>query len=121
MHPRNRYKNSKPSFLKLALKYPEFRAHTTQDESGKVFLDFKNAEALKALTTCLLKEDFNLTVDLPSDRLVPTLPLRLNYIHWIEDIVGTDAGKWGIDIGMYANVMGVKHTITHHPCANAKC
>ncbi|CAL1547700.1 unnamed protein product [Lymnaea stagnalis] len=103
MHPRNRYKNCKPSFLELALKYPEFRAHTTQDDSGKVFLDFKNAEALKALTTCLLKEDFNLSVDLPENRLVPTLPLRLNYIHWLEDILGTDAGKWGIDIGTGAS------------------
>ncbi|RUS81428.1 hypothetical protein EGW08_010812, partial [Elysia chlorotica] len=103
MHPKNRYKNAKPSFLQLALKYPDFRALTTQDESGKVFLDFKNADALRALTRCLLKEDFDLTVELPTDRLVPTLPLRLNYIHWIEDIVGTDGKKWGMDIGTGAS------------------
>ncbi|KAI8739325.1 methyltransferase protein 16 [Biomphalaria glabrata] len=103
MHQRNRYKNKKPSFLDLALKYPEFRAHTTQDESGKVFLDFKNAEALRALTTCLLIEDFGLSMELPSDRLVPTLPLRLNYIHWLEDIVGKEENKWGIDIGTGAS------------------
>lgn len=101
MHPRNRYKNAKPSFLHLALKYPDFRAYTTQDDKGKVFLDFKNADALRALTVCLLKEDFGLSVELPSDRLVPTLPLRLNYIHWLEDIVGTGGGKWGIDVGRF--------------------
>ena len=99
MHPRNRYKKEKPSFLNLALKYPEFRAKVTQDDSGKVLLDFKDAEALRALTTCLLKEDFDLTVEMPPNRLVPTLPLRLNYIHWLEDIVGKDKAKWGIDIG----------------------
>ncbi|CAG5136646.1 unnamed protein product [Candidula unifasciata] len=103
MHPRNRYKNSKPSFLHLALKYPDFRAHTTQDASGKVILDFKNADALRALTTCLLKEDFGLSVELPADRLVPTLPLRLNYIHWLEDIVGTNENIWGIDVGTGAS------------------
>ncbi|BFZ18937.1 hypothetical protein BsWGS_21976 [Bradybaena similaris] len=103
MHPRNRYKNSKPSFLHLALKYPDFRAHTTQDASGKVFLDFKNADALRALTICLLKEDFGLSVELPADRLVPTLPLRLNYIHWLEDIVGTGENIWGIDVGTGAS------------------
>ena len=65
MHPRNRYKKEKPSFLNLALKYPDFRAKVTQDESGKVLLDFKDAEALRALTTCLLKEDFDLTVEMP--------------------------------------------------------
>jgi len=103
MHPRNRYKKEKPSFLKLALKYPDFRAQVTQDEDGKVLLDFKNADALRALTTCLLKEDFGLTVELPPDRLVPTLPLRLNYIHWLEDIVGRERDKWGIDIGTGAS------------------
>ncbi|GFO41238.1 methyltransferase-like protein [Plakobranchus ocellatus] len=76
---------------------------TTQDDNGKVFLDFKNADALRALTRCLLKEDFGLTVELPMNRLVPTLPLRLNYIHWLEDIIGPDAGKWGIDIGTGAS------------------
>ncbi|KAH9512923.1 Methyltransferase-like protein 16 [Bulinus truncatus] len=103
MTAKNRYKNNKPSFLALAVKYPEFRAYTTQDESGKVFLDFKNADALRALTKCLLKEDFGLTLDLPPDRLVPTLPLRLNYIHWLEDIVGREENKWGIDIGTGAS------------------
>ena len=101
MHPRNRYRKEKPCFLKLALKYSDFRAHVTQDETGKAVLDFKNADALRALTTCLLKEDFGLTVQLPSNRLVPTLPLRLNYIHWIEDIIGMDKEIWGVDIGLF--------------------
>jgi len=103
MHPRNRYRKEKPCFLKLALKYSDFRAHVTQDETGKAVLDFKNADALRALTTCLLKEDFGLTVQLPSNRLVPTLPLRLNYIHWIEDIIGMDKEIWGVDIGTGAS------------------
>ena len=47
----------------------------------------------------LLKEDFNLDVELPIDRLVPTLPLRLNYILWIKDIVGSSSGIRGLDIG----------------------
>ena len=101
MHPRNKYRNQKPSFKELALEYPDFGKHTTRDEeSGKVHLDFKDPSALRALTKTLLKHDFELDVDLPSDRLVPTIPLRLNYIHWIEDILDNTEGEIrGIDIG----------------------
>ena len=100
MHPRNKYKNKKPDFKELASKYPEFEEHTTSDSNGKVHLDFKDPKALRVLTKTLLEHDFQLKVDLPPDRLVPTIPLRLNYIHWIEDILGkTEAGVKGIDVG----------------------
>lgn len=34
-----------------------------------------------------MKHDFNLEVKIPANKLVPTLPLRLNYILWIEDLM----------------------------------
>lgn len=40
---------------------------------------------------------------IPEDRLVPTLPLRLNYILWIEDLtaaIGIGDNVTGLDIGM---------------------
>lgn len=73
-----------------------------QTDEGNLHIDFKDENALKTLTKCLLERDFNLTVHLPPKQLVPTLPLRLNYILWIEDIVkkfqfdniiGLDIGK----------------------------
>lgn len=39
------------------------------------------------LTEVLLKHDFNLEVKIPPNKLVPTLPLRINYILWIEDLM----------------------------------
>ncbi|CAI9741035.1 RNA N6-adenosine-methyltransferase mettl16-like [Octopus vulgaris] len=102
MHPRNLYKKRKPNFKELALKYPEFRSHLEQNLSGKLVLDFKNPAALRLLSTILLKEDFGLEVNIPSNRLVPTIPLRLNYIHWIEDLIVSDQSSapiQGIDIG----------------------
>lgn len=65
-------------------------------------MDFKCPEAIRSLTATLLKEDFNLSVDLPTDSLVPRVPLRLNYILWLEDILiqnGLNEGACGIDIG----------------------
>ena len=99
MHPRNPYKTKKPSFKELAIKYPEFREKVTQNLTGKVILDFKDPEALRALTIALLKNDFGLTVSLPVDRLIPTVPQRLNYILWLEDIFNQKKDLRGIDIG----------------------
>ncbi|KAK6191421.1 hypothetical protein SNE40_003115 [Patella caerulea] len=104
MHPRNHYRNNKPDFSQLALKYPEFADHSTQDLNGKVCLDFKKANSVRILTQTLLKEDFDLNVELPDDRLTPTLSSRLNYIHWIEDIFGDSYKELrGIDIGTGAS------------------
>lgn len=63
-------------------------------------VNFKEPEAVRALTCTLLKEDFGLTIQIPLERLIPTVPLRLNYIHWVEDLVdGQKQPRRGIDIG----------------------
>lgn len=106
MHPRNIYRKP-PDFKELALVYPDFRKVAKQDLSGKVSIDFKDPEAVRALSKCLLHHDFNLRVDIPPDRLVPTVPLRLNYLLWIEDILKENSLQisevTGIDIGTGAS------------------
>lgn len=70
-------------------------------------IDFKNVTALRTLAQCLLKKDFNLNVTLPETNLIPTLPLRLNYILWIEDVLrtlGLTENAVGIDIGAYNGI-----------------
>lgn len=89
--------------------------------TGKIEIDFKDAAAVRALTTALLKKDFDLIVELPADRLVPTLPLRLNYILWIEDLLELIDPKptliHGIDIGTGAcsiyPILGAKKNRWH--------
>uniref|UniRef100_A0ABI8AHY2 U6 small nuclear RNA (adenine-(43)-N(6))-methyltransferase n=1 Tax=Felis catus TaxID=9685 RepID=A0ABI8AHY2_FELCA len=103
MHARNRYKDKPPDFAYLASKYPDFKQHVQINLNGRVSLNFKDPEAVRALTCTLLKEDFGLSIDIPLERLIPTVPLRLNYIHWVEDLIGhQDSDKStlrrGIDI-----------------------
>lgn len=53
-----------------------------------------------------MHNDFNLSVDIPKNRLCPTLPLRLNYIHFIEDLLNHCEIKEnvvGVDIGSGAS------------------
>jgi len=75
--------------------------------NGKIVFDFKNQEGLRLLTTILLKKDFGLDVDLPVGRLIPTIPLRLNYLLWIEDLFNLNYDNTkkikGIDIGKKSN------------------
>ncbi|KAM8976763.1 RNA N(6)-adenosine-methyltransferase METTL16 isoform 2-T2 [Pelodytes ibericus] len=108
MHPRNRYRDKPPDFAFLASKYPEFKQHINVSLAGKVSLNFKDPGAVRALTCTLLKEDFGLSIDIPLERLIPTVPLRLNYIHWVEDLISYhDSDKAdlrrGIDIGTGAS------------------
>ncbi|XP_034271848.1 RNA N6-adenosine-methyltransferase METTL16 isoform X1 [Pantherophis guttatus] len=109
MHERNRYKNKPPDFAFLASKYPEFKQHVQINLSGRVSVNFKDPQAVRALTCTLLKEDFGLQIDIPLERLIPTVPLRLNYIHWVEDLIAQQdtatkgSVTWGIDIGTGAS------------------
>ncbi|MCJ8740089.1 hypothetical protein PDJAM_G00054790 [Pangasius djambal] len=99
MHPRNRYKDKPPDFAYLSSKYPDFQKHVKTTLSGRVMLNFKDPEAVRALTCTLLKEDFGLSIEIPLERLIPTVPLRLNYIHWVEDLTGGQGNpRRGIDI-----------------------
>ncbi|XP_065080257.1 U6 small nuclear RNA (adenine-(43)-N(6))-methyltransferase [Ochlerotatus camptorhynchus] len=118
MHPRNIYRQ-KPDFQVLVKQYPEMNQVATVDLNGRIKLDYKDRKALQLLTACLLKRDFGLELDLPPDKLVPTLPLRLNYILWLEDL--EEAFGWknrsevrGLDIGCGASciypLLGVSHS-----------
>ena len=68
---------------------------------SQVHVEFRDAAALRALTWTLLKNDFNIDLSIPLDRLIPTVPLRLNYILWLEDIFNSAVKRQllGIDIG----------------------
>ena len=72
--------------------------------------DFKKPECLRALSWALLKDDFDLDVEMPLDRLIPTIPLRLNYILWLEDLLSSVEKRQirGIDIGKAGLVVQIK-------------
>jgi len=106
MHARNIYKK-RLNFKDVINDHQNLRKYVSIDLSGEAKYDFKNPEALAELTKTLLQKDFNLKVDFPITRLVPTLPLRLNYILWIEDLLKAALPKTddvvGIDIGTGAS------------------
>jgi len=109
LHPRNPYR-TRPDFKALATKYPEFRKVVTTTLEGKVKVDFTDREAVRVLTETLLANDFDLVVRIPKGCLVPTLPLRMNYLLWIEDLINANASSAafgpeiaGLDVGVGAS------------------
>ncbi|XP_055855368.1 U6 small nuclear RNA (adenine-(43)-N(6))-methyltransferase [Episyrphus balteatus] len=100
MHPRNVFIHA-PDYTDLAIKYSNFRRVCKLALNGKVIIDLKSEKTLRALTATLLQHYFDLKVEFAPNSLIPTLPLRLNYILWIEDILETLKLNdiHGIDIG----------------------
>lgn len=104
MHPRNIFKNNRPDFSQLALEFPDLSSFVKIGRSGKPYINFKDPSALRCLSTVLLKKHFGINLEIPLDRLIPTIPLRLNYIHWIEDLITKDHYQndvvTGVDVGI---------------------
>ena len=114
MHSRNRYRMNPPDFKQLAEKHPALKPFLIEKSKDGVTLDFRNANAVRALTLATAKEDFNLDLELSLgrmdfcegfshfnglDRLIPRIPQKLNYLHWIEDLIERKTDAIGIDIG----------------------
>uniref|UniRef100_A0A6G1SP69 U6 snRNA m(6)A methyltransferase n=1 Tax=Aceria tosichella TaxID=561515 RepID=A0A6G1SP69_9ACAR len=108
MHRRNIFRKE-PDFKKLAYDYQELKQFMTVGSKSKLKFDFKNPDALRALTCALLHRYFQKRINIPSDRLIPAVPQRLNYICWLEDLVKllanqvNDSNVLGIDIGTGAS------------------
>jgi len=88
MHLRNKYYNNAPDFIKLAESYPSLKKYIKfQRHSKQGTLNFKDPRAVRELTYALLWCDFQIRLEIPLDTLCPVIPGRLDYIHWIEDLI----------------------------------
>ncbi|KAL1503068.1 hypothetical protein AB1Y20_011134 [Prymnesium parvum] len=93
MHPRNPYKRRAPDFARLATLYPDFARHLSwRSSDGEAQLDWSDPRATVALCRTLLLHDFGVRWELPEHRLCPTVPSRLNYLLWIEDLLSLERG-----------------------------
>lgn len=63
------------------------RTRLSSCPDGLPSIDFNSPVATLELTRVLLLNDFGIKWDLPLGQLVPPLTGRVNYIHWLEDLL----------------------------------
>ncbi|KAH8594405.1 DUF890 domain protein [Bisporella sp. PMI_857] len=91
------------NFAELALQDPEFAA--VLKANGQ--LDFTSPESVRRLTKSLLRRDFGLKLELPSDRLCPPVPNRLNYLLWIQSLLDTTSDTYSDSYDSERKVLGL--------------
>ncbi|KAF2402047.1 hypothetical protein EJ06DRAFT_474753 [Trichodelitschia bisporula] len=95
-------------------------------KANKGHIDYQNPEHVQLLTKSLLKRDFGLQIELPSDRLCPPVPQRWAYIQWISRLLDSTTPTFptpanpnrpitGIDIGTGASAIYPLLACATHP------
>ena len=102
MHPRNRYKDRPPDFVALARADAAFARLLLP--GGQ--LDWSSPQATTELCRVLLLHDFGVRWELPPDRLCPTVPSRLNYLLWLEDLLALPSAVGGRGAGASEEASG---------------
>ncbi len=87
LHPRNQHSEGY-DFLRLVAQTPELEAFTISNPRGQTTIDFQNASAVRMLNRALLKTHYNIDFwDIPSNYLCPPIPGRVDYIHYLADLL----------------------------------
>lgn len=110
LHSRNRHRAGY-DFEALCLRTPELAGHVFTNEYGTCTLDFANPDAVKSLNKALLAYHYGIAHwDLPAGYLCPPIPGRVDYLHWVADLLAehaaslpTGKGVRVLDIGVGAN------------------
>ncbi|KAL8434068.1 hypothetical protein Efla_001540 [Eimeria flavescens] len=94
MHPRSRFFGGPLNFPLLAEKHPPLSAFLSVSPSGHLSFDFSSREAQLQLCIALFRCIYSLSFSLPSTQnfLVPTLPNRSHYIHFLADLLSDAEG-----------------------------
>ena len=76
-----------PNFRNLSEKYPALKECINANAAHPSVLDWNDQRTLRTLTAVILKDEFDINIFLPSDRLCPPVPNRLSYIAWLAQIL----------------------------------
>ena len=110
LHPRNLH-NDGYDFTALTLTYPALKKHVRANKFGSDSIDFADPLAVKALNCALLKHHYGIEDwNVPEGYLCPPIPGRVDYIHYVADLLANSGIKASdsrqvkmLDIGTGAN------------------
>jgi 23S rRNA (adenine1618-N6)-methyltransferase len=99
LHPQNKF-NKGYNFDALIKINPKLEIFVAKNEFGVVTIDFSNPIAVKELNKALIFSYDKIAVwDFPKENLCPPIPGRLDYIHYLSDLISLDSDVNILDIG----------------------
>ena len=106
LHPNNVHQNGY-NFKELCEAYPDLKEFVFVNKYGTETIDFANPKGVRAINTALLFKYYDISFwDFPDDNLCPPIPGRVDYIHYLADVLkssGIDENVNVLDIGTGAN------------------
>ncbi len=106
LHPRNQHSEGY-DFARLVAQTPELEAFTTRNPRGETTIDFKDVSAVRMLNRALLKTHYNIEFwDIPSGYLCPPIPGRVDYIHYLADLLA-DSNNQDIPRGPHIKALDI--------------
>ena len=93
MHKRNIHQSSY-DFVKLISVFPDLEPFVFTNKFKNQTIDFSHSKAVKALNTALLFLDYGIKYwDFPDTNLCPPIPSRVDYLHYLADLIGSNSTK----------------------------
>ena len=90
LHPRNQHRQGY-DIEALCEVEPDLRAFVQRNPAGRTTIDFAAPEAVKLLNSALLKRHYGIERwDIPANYLVPPIPGRADYLHYLADLLARD-------------------------------
>lgn len=90
LHTRNQHREGY-DFTRLLLQSPALKAFTHCSPAGQTTIDFHDEKAVRALNQALLKTHYKINFwDIPANYLCPPIPGRVDYIHYLADLLASD-------------------------------
>lgn len=99
LHPKNKFNNGYnfDELIKINQKLAPF---VSKNQFDVITIDFSNPEAVKELNKALLFSFDKISVwDFPKENLCPPIPGRLDYIHYLADLISDEDDVKILDIG----------------------
>jgi len=93
LHPRNLHIDGY-DFEALIDASKELKPFVRPNPYGNLSIDFADAKAVKALNLALLRQHYGVEHwDIPAGFLCPPIPGRVDYLHYIADLISEDVAK----------------------------
>lgn len=87
------------NFTELCAAYPNLKKFVFINNYGTETIDFANAEGVKELNTALLFTYYNIKFwNFPDDNLCPPIPGRVDYIHYLNDLLKSSGVSENISV-----------------------